>query len=284
MKRIELPKLRTIVQVAFFVLVAAIAVNHSLEKYERNIEFLSTASLHAVCPFGGVVSIYQYASQGTFTRKIHESSFVLMIIAFTTALIFGAVFCGWICPFGSIQEWFGRLGRRLLGSRRQKWKSMILPYSVDRWLRYLRYFVLAWVIFVTARSGQLIFSAYDPYYALFNFWSGEVAISGLVILLSVLLLSIFVDRPFCKYACPYGAVLGVFNLFSIFTIRRSEGTCIDCNACTRKCPMDVQVANSKSVRDHQCITCLECTSEYACPVPNTVELDTTRIKTQEVVG
>ena len=58
----------------------------------------------------------------------------------------------------------------------------------------------AWVIYMTARSGQLIFADYDPYFTLFNFWTGEVAISGFIVLGTVLVLSLFVERPFCKYA------------------------------------------------------------------------------------
>ncbi|MEI8133263.1 MAG: 4Fe-4S binding protein [Leptolinea sp.] len=107
---------------------------------------------------------------------------------------------------------------------------------------------------------------------MFHFWSGEVTTSGIVLLSLTLLASLFVDRPWCKYACPYGAVLGVFNLFSIFRIRRQESTCTSCTLCTRVCPMNIPVDKMKSVRDHQCIRCLECTSEAVCPVGDTVEL------------
>ena len=101
----------------------------------------------------------------------------------------------------------------------------------------------------------------------------------MVILAAVLVSSLLVERPFCKYACPYGAVLGVFNLFRIFKIRRSTATCINCKACDRTCPMNIPVSTSGAVRHHQCITCLKCTSEQACPVDKTVELTTIRLET-----
>lgn len=261
-------RIRRGVQIFFLVLIALIAINHTLAESGVEIPLIGAASLHAVCPFGGVVSIYQYATAGTFVKKVHESSFILMIIVFALAVAFGPVFCGWICPFGTVQEFFSYLGRKILGRKHNR----VIPARIDRWLRYLRYAVLAWVIYMTARSGQLIFADYDPYYALFNFWTGEVAVSGFIVLGLVFLLSLIVERPFCKYACPYGAVLGLSNLFRVFGIKRNPTTCIDCKACDRACPMNIEVSSAGTVRDHQCISCLKCASEQACPVVATVEL------------
>ena len=81
--------LRLTVQIFFFALIALIAVNHALEERGMAINFLSSASLHAVCPFGGVVSIYQYVTAGTYVHKIHESAFILMYIVFALALLVG---------------------------------------------------------------------------------------------------------------------------------------------------------------------------------------------------
>ncbi len=265
--------LRLIIQIFFFAVIALIAVNHALEEQGRAIGFLSSASLHAVCPFGGVVSIYQFVTAGTFVHKIQESAIILMFIVFALALLVGPVFCGWVCPLGSFQEWLGKLGRKISPKRFNK----IIPGGIDRYLRYLRYGVLIWVVYVTATSATLVFANYDPYYALFNFWTGEVAISSLIILSMVILTSLFVERPFCKYACPYGAILGVFNLFRLFKIKRNTSTCIDCKACDRSCPMNIEVSTSKIVRDHQCISCLKCSSEDACPLENTVVMTTGKL-------
>jgi polyferredoxin len=259
--------MRVWVQLFFFLLVALIAVNHTLAESGNAIPLLSSASLHAVCPFGGVVSIYQFATVGTFVQKIHESSFVLMVIAFLIAILFGPAFCGWICPLGTVQEWVGGLGRKLFKRR----YNHLIPYRIDHWLRYLRYGVLLWVVYMTAYSGKLIFADIDPYFALFNFWTSEVAIGGLIVLGIILVASLLVERPWCKYACPYGALLGLTNLFRVFKIRRNETECKVCKVCTRDCPMNIPVHELKVVRDHQCISCLECTSEGVCPVPATVE-------------
>ena len=268
-KRLFRPRsiwLRRVVQIFFFVFIALISINHTLAESGSGIPLLSSASLHSLCPFGGVVTIYQYATVGTFVQKIHESAFVLMAIGFVLAILFGPVFCGWVCPLGTVQEWVAKWGKKLFKRR----YNHFVPTKLDKVLRYARYLVLAWVVYVTATSSALIFADYDPYFALFNFWSSEVAIGGLVILGLTLVLSLFVERPWCKYACPYGAVLGITNLFRVFKIKRSELTCKADGACSIMCPMNIPVDTVKTVRDHQCISCLECTSEAICPVAKTV--------------
>ncbi len=266
---------RQVIQIFFFVLIALIAVNHHLSvSGEAGIPLLTSASLHAVCPFGGVVSLYQFFTVGTFVQKIHQSAFILMVLVFILAVLFGPVFCGWVCPLGTIQEWIGKLGKKILKKR----YNHLVPKRVDRPLRYLRYALMGWVLYMTATTGKLIFNDIDPYFALFNFWTNDVAIAGLVILGITLLLSLLVERPWCKYACPYGAVLGLTNLFRLFSIRRVEGTCRACGVCTRDCPMNIPVDATQVVRDHQCITCLECTSEAVCPIDQTVVLATQGVK------
>lgn len=260
-------KIRTIVQLFFFVLIALTATNHVLSETGSGFSFISDASLHSLCPLGGVVSIYKFAATGTFVQKIHESSFVLMGILLFMSVVFGSVFCGWICPFGTFQEWLGKLGKRLFGKK----YNNIIPQKADKYLRYLRYAVLAWVIYVTAVTGKLVFSDIDPYHALFTFWSGEVGVQALVFLAVIAVASLIIERPWCKYACPLGALAGIFNLFRIFKIRRNESSCIACGKCNSACPMNIKVSKSKVVRNHQCISCLECTSDVSCPVSDTVE-------------
>ncbi len=268
LKRKSARNLRHIVQAAFFVLVAITTTASILSERGIPIPILPDASLHAVCPFGGVVAFYQLINVGTLVKKVHQSSVVLAVVGLLLSLLFGPVICGWVCPFGTFQEWLGALGRKIFGKK----YNTFVPPALDKVLRYLRYGILAWVSYMTIVTGKLWFEAYDPYFALFNFWTGEVAITGFIALAVVVLLTLFVERPFCKYACPYGAFQGIFNLFRIFGIRRNAPTCISCKACNKACPMNIDVMSGKVVRDHQCISCLECTSEVACPVPATVEM------------
>jgi len=260
--------IRRVVQIFFFLLIGGIAVNKVLIETGQSIPFLSTASLHTLCPYGGIVTLYELFTTGAFIQKLHSSAIILMGIVFFLTVLFGPVFCGWVCPLGSIQEWIGKIGRKLFGKK----YNNIVPEKLDKVMRYFRYGFLILIVYMTAKSGLLLFEKADPYYALFNFWTGEAATASIIILVLTLALSLFVERPWCKYACPYGALLGLGNLISIFKIKRNDITCINCKKCDVACPMNIKVSTSKSIRDHQCISCYECTSESSCPVIDTVNL------------
>jgi len=200
-----------------------------------------------------------------------------MAIAFILAIAFGPVICGWVCPLGTYQEWIGKLGRKIF---RKKYNNLI-PAKLDKYLRFTRYIIMIMVIYITATTTKLMFQNIDPYYALFNFWSDEVSVTALVVLVVTTLLSLFVERPWCKYACPYGALLGLSNLFRIFKIRRAPSTCVNCKACDKACPMNIPVSTGTAVKNHQCISCMKCTSESSCPVTSTVDFSTKGVKKHE---
>lgn len=258
--------IRLAVQIFFLALIILISVNHFRSEQGLAPLLIGSPSLHAVCPFGGVVTIYTYFTEGAFIQKIYQSSITLMWLILALTLLFGPVFCGWICPFGTVEEFIGKIGRKIF---KKKYNNFI-PLKLDKLLRYLRYVILIVVVVNTAISGKLLFSDFDPYFALFNIWSSEVARLSLLILGLVLIGSLFVERPWCKYLCPLGALLGIFNLFRIAKLKRNEKTCIDCKACDRVCPMNIDISTTKVVSDPQCISCLLCTDEMDCPVSDSL--------------
>lgn len=270
-------RIRIISQVFFFALIALIALNHYLSESGNSIPIIGTFSLHAACPLGGVETAVALATLGVYVPKIHPSSVVILAIILFLSLILGPVVCGYVCPLGSVQEWIGKIGKRIFGKK----YNTFVPEKVDKVLRYARYLVLIIVVYLTTNSLRLVFLEVDPYYALFNFWSSEATIGSIIVLGMVLLGSLFVERPWCKYACPFGAIVGLTNLFSVFKIRRNAHTCINCNLCTQACPMNIDVSKAQAIKDHQCIRCGLCTSEGVCPVEDTVEMRFGDFKTED---
>lgn len=269
-----LNKIRVMSQVFFFVLVGLIAWNHYLSEIGQPMPIIGASSLHAICPYGGVETILSWLTLGVFVPKIHPSSMVLLVIILLLTILLGPVVCSYMCPLGSIQEWFSKIGRRVFGKQFNRY----IPRRIDCILRYLRYGVLIFTVYLTTQSLKLVFLEVDPYYALFNFWSEEATLGGIIVLVLILVSSLFIERPWCKYACPFGAIVGLLNKISLFKIRRNPVTCIDCGKCSRNCPMNIDVANKTVVSDHQCISCGICTSETVCPIKNTVERKISKYK------
>lgn len=272
MKKVKI--IRIISQIFFFVLIGLIGLNHYLSEIGKELPIIGTASLHAICPLGGIETIVAWLSFGVLVPKIHESSMVILVIILILSFFLGPVICSYVCPLGSIQEWFGKIGKKIFKKR----YNTFIPSKIDKVLKFFRYGVLGFVVYLTTNSLKLIFLEVDPYYALFNFWSNEATVGGIIVLLMVLFSSLFVERPWCKYACPFGAVVGLTNLFSIFKIKRNEKTCISCEKCDDVCPMNIKVSQKSVVKNHQCIRCGLCTSEQVCPIDQTVELKITGYK------
>ncbi|MCE5190608.1 MAG: 4Fe-4S binding protein [Actinomycetia bacterium] len=225
----------------------------------------------ALCPFGGIETIWSLISGGTFVKQIAASSVILLAVTIVLALLFRRSFCGYVCPLGAFQELFGKLGKALWGKRRRP----ELPAALDKPARWLKYVVLVVFTVWTWTTATLVIRPYDPWVAWMHLTSAEVFAEfsiGLGVLVVSLSASIVYERFFCKYLCPMGGFLGVISRFSLFKVHREAATCIDCKLCDRACPVNIKVSQVETVQSPECINCNECVN--ACPVKDTLVVAT----------
>ena len=171
---------------------------------------------------------------------------------FLTILLVGVFFCGWVCPFGALQDWLAKLARFLKLPRYQ------VPDKYQKYLQLSRY-----VLYALGVVG--IVFAFLNARKVFNhdFFSGKLTLTAGIILGIFVLASPFIDRPFCNYFCTKGAHYGLFSVLRIFGITRDESKCIHCHLCDKKCPMNIKIERNQFIRHPNCINCLTCVS--VCP-------------------
>jgi len=190
-----------------------------------------------------------------FSLVYFDFTFVAVVMA--VSLLGGAWFCGWVCPFGSAQDWIAALGRRLF-KRRLK-----IPKQIEKYLSPLRYLLLALSL---AGLGATAFLSrpYQDFSGLISGHTAYVSWAAWTLLAFFLVSSLLIDRPFCRYFCLEGAQYGLLSFFRVLTLKRKPAACLNCGACDKACPSGVVVSERDHVRHPACINCLRCVS--ACPV------------------
>ncbi len=224
----------------------------------------------ALCPFGGIETFWSMVVSMQLIQRVAVSSVILMGVVLLIAVVFRRSFCGYICPLGALQEFFGKIGHVIFRGNRPT-----VPAAIDRPARYLKYVVLIVFVAWSWQAASLVIRPYDPWVAWMHLTSPEVLTefwAGLIVLGVSLVGSVVYDRFFCKYLCPMGGFLGAISRISLFKVRRNENTCIDCKACDKVCPVNVTVSTVPVVNDAECIDCGECVN--VCPVRDTLEVST----------
>jgi polyferredoxin len=248
--------LRSAIQVGFVAFALYVGTRH-----------LWTAgdNFDAYCPFGGVETLLRFATGGTFLRKLHASNLVILAATLATALVMGRAFCGWICPLGTVQEWLARAARRATGGRKA-WLPLRLPPVLDRPLRLLKYGVLGLVIWSSASAVVPPLEPFCPYKTLFHLQFGSAL--AWTVLLTMVVGSVLVERFWCRYLCPLGAILSLTNWVAPLRVR-TGATCVDCGRCGTTCGMGI-VERPENIRSPECIRCLDCLD--TCKRPEAIEL------------
>lgn len=257
--------IRRVVQIAFVLFILVASIRHGLLEGTDT----TTASIDALCPFGALETLWQTVSEGQYVPKTHPSNLVLGVGLLIGVLLSGAAFCGWICPFGTLQDGLTWLRARL-GVPEVK-----VPAHLDRWLRYGRFVSLAFILYLTISTATLWFADYDPYRTIFGLgWLFEFNLEShwpaYLIAITILLLSFFIPRFWCKYTCPLGGALSLLGHLSLLRIRREPINCKECALCDVACPMGIAVAKANPTVNTNCIGCLACVD--SCPRRATLEV------------
>jgi NAD-dependent dihydropyrimidine dehydrogenase PreA subunit len=252
-----------------YILLAIFLIHSTVEAYLHQLLGGGKApSIHALCPYGGLESLYSVIFGGTFIEKIFSGTIVILIITLIIALIFRRSFCGLICPFGALQEFFGIIRKKVFGKR------FTIPVNVDKPLRYIKYVVLLLTLYFAWRTAGLWVNPYDPWAAYGHMSAGvesliDEYLIAVIILIVILVGSLLYDRFFCKYLCPMGAFYGLVSKLSPSKITRNESTCVSCGICNKNCPMNIKVSELKEIKSAECINCQSCI--LSCPKNNTLE-------------
>ena len=169
-----------------------------------------------------------------------------------TILFVGVFFCGWICPFGALQDWLGWIAKKLHFPRYK------LPQKLQQYVQLLRY-----VLYGLSVINIVLFFLNSRFFFEHSVVAGAWEwVSGSVMAL-FLLATLFTDRPFCNYFCVKGASLGVWSVLRPIGITREEKSCVHCSKCDQICPMNIEVSSVAFVRHPNCINCMQCLT--ACP-------------------
>ncbi len=226
--------------------------------------------VEAFLPIGALVSLKNWLVNGE-VDAVHPAALVLFLTFVAMALLTRKSFCSWLCPVGTLEELMHKLGLRIFGRLWHPWAWL------DRLLQSLKYLLLIFfvkIILIDMPAAALKGFLATPYWAvsdikMLHFFTGLAGIPLLTIgVLSVL--SLFFRNPWCRYLCPYGALLGVLSIFSPSRIRRDSQQCIDCGACSKACPARLPVATKAQIVSPECTGCLTCVE--SCPQPGALNM------------
>ncbi|NTV14683.1 MAG: 4Fe-4S binding protein [Desulfobulbaceae bacterium] len=275
--RINFHQLRLLVQSAFLLF--------SLYSGYRFYQFYQWASgnsatfverppaVEGFLPISGLISLKRLLLSGVYD-PIHPAALTIFIAALLLALLFRKGFCGWICPVGFSSQLVERLARKL----KLLWRP---PEWLDYQLLSLKYLLLAffaWLILAKMDLAAIEAFSSAPYNLVVDarmllFFLAPSA-TTLWVLGLLVLASFFLRNFWCRYLCPYGALLGILAWGGPLRLSRDQQSCIHCRKCEKVCPGSIRVAEQAQVTSPECLGCLECLA--ACPVDNCLQVTTYR--------
>jgi NosR/NirI family nitrous oxide reductase transcriptional regulator len=229
----QLPLQRSVIweYIDVAVLIAALAVTTWLALKKRSRQGLIWMSVFSLAYFGFFregcicsVGSVQNVSLALFNTgySIPVTALLFFLIPLIFALAYGRVFCAGVCPFGAIQELTGI-------------KPVKLPKAVESVMAAVPFIYLATAVLFSALNSQFLICRFDPFVGIFRL---DAPYTMIVFGILLLLAGIFINRPYCRYLCPYGVLLNIFSRFAGKHLTITPAECTNCRLCENVCPYD----------------------------------------------
>ena len=239
------------------------------------------AGVEGWLPIAGLMNL-RYFVLSHRVPEIHPAAMFLLIAFLAMAFLFRKAFCSWLCPVGTISEYLWRAGQKIFR------RSFHLPRWLDLALRSLKYLLLGFFVWAVASMAADEVSAFmsSPYgivadVRMLNFFR-HIGETAAIVLGLLVVASLFIQNFWCRYLCPYGALLGIVSLASPARIRRNVDSCIDCAKCAKACPSALPVDKLITIKSAECTGCLECVA--VCPAQDTLNFTLPQIVLPQNLG
>lgn len=263
--------IRVIVQWCFMLWVVGIGIRFGF--FVSAVESGATTALvsrppgvEGFLPIGALTSLKYLLVSGEI-HPVHPAALVVFLTILLMSLLAKKSFCSWLCPVGTLSEMTHKLGFKMFGRNFRVWRW--LDFGL-RGIKYLLLLVFVKLILLDMPTEALSGFLDTPYWAvsdvkMLHFFT-RMSLTTIVVLALLTTLSLFYKMFWCRYLCPYGALLGLASFISPFKIRRNEAGCTGCKRCSAACPSQLEVHFSIAVSSPECTGCLTCVDN--CPEQN----------------
>jgi len=260
-------RLRAAVQFAFVTLNIYLGVE--FYRFVRFYELAATgvaptrpAGVEGFLPIAGLMSLKATILTGHIPA-LHPAGLFLLVAFVTISFLFRKTFCSWLCPVGTLSEYLWKRGRKLFRG------NLRLPRKLDVAMRGLKYLLLVFFLWAVYNMSPNDINGFlqSPYgliadVKMLNFFR-NLGEAGLIVIGTLMLLSVVIQNFWCRYLCPYGALMGLASLLSPLRVTRNAESCIDCAKCAKACPSYLPVDQLVVIKSAECTGCLECVA--VCP-------------------
>lgn len=216
--------------------------------------------------WNSIGGIYKAILGGTFTFHGMIAQILILVAVIPITILWGRFFCGYLCAFGSMQEFFHFIAVKL------KIKQININQNTDRYMKFIKYGIIAvFIVLWTLKISADTISPWNVYgnYSTYKGWSDFSHLLGFggLLLLIIFISSLFAERIFCRYFCPLGGIFSLISKPRLYKIRKNRSECINCNICYKNCPMNINVneetTQHEKVKSGECIDCFKCMEK--CP-------------------